>query len=105
MNRDEVTVLLEKGVKVKDIAEQYCVTSGAVYAFMKSHHIQRPKVMKEKTKEPVICTEAIAKKITVVRLAEAVSVIIWRLRGTEDPASTRLVRSTERSKRKVGDKA
>lgn len=62
LNRDEVTVLLEKGVKVKDIAEQYCVTSGAVYAFMKSHHIQRPKVMKEKTKEPVICTEAIAKK-------------------------------------------
>ena len=55
-------MLLEKGVKVKDIAEQYCVTSGAVYAFMKSHHIQRPKVMKEKTKEPVICTEAIAKK-------------------------------------------
>lgn len=48
--------------------------------------------MKEKTKEPVICTEA-------------VSVIIWRLRGTEDPASMRLVRSTERSKRKVGDKA
>lgn len=92
MNRDEVTVLLEKGVKVKDIAEQYCVTSGAVYAFMKSHHIQRPNVMKEKTKEPVICTEA-------------VSVIIWRLRGTEDPASMRLVRSTERSKRKVGDKA